>query len=248
MIRKKKYFPGVRAFGRKLLISILHIVGEDKNITTLEGALQRCTYHTPEINTVIDVGASDGRWSKICLRYYSQAKYLLIEAQNPHLPALENFTKDKKSQIDYIISAAGDADTSINFDASDLLGGIASHSAFDKNNIVVPMVKVDTLVADRHLRPPYLIKLDTHGFELPILDGAKETLKNTALIVIETYNFNFTNENLRFHQMTLKLEELGFRCVDLSDPLHRPFDKSLYQFDLYFIPATHPLFSDNQYH
>ena len=43
--------------------------------------------------------------------------------------------------------------------------------------------------AQYSLPGPHLIKLDTHGYEVPILCGATETLRNTNLLVIETYNF-----------------------------------------------------------
>lgn len=34
---------------------------------TMEGALQRCTKRGLTVNSVIDVGASDGRWSRMCM-------------------------------------------------------------------------------------------------------------------------------------------------------------------------------------
>jgi hypothetical protein len=39
---------------------------------------------------------------------------------------------------------------------------------------------VDIEVAQRALLGPYLIKLDAHGFEVPILIGAQEALKKHA--------------------------------------------------------------------
>jgi len=38
---------------------------------------------------------------------------------------------------------------------------------------------------------PYLIKLDTHGVEIPILNGSAQTLKDTNVLVVEVYNFDF---------------------------------------------------------
>ena len=60
------------------------------------------------------------------------------------------------------------------------------------------------------LRPPFLIKLDTHGFEVPILKGAQETLQQTNLLVIETYNFQLQPTSLRFHEMCSYMEFGGF--------------------------------------
>ena len=57
---------------------------------------------------------------------------------------------------------------------------------------------------------PYLIKLDTHGYEVPILCGATETLRNTNLLVIETYNFRLIGNNLLFHEIIAYMRERRF--------------------------------------
>src|ERR1051326_9091564 len=55
---------------------------------TLDGALDRLRSRKIDVATVIDVGASDGRWSAELLRVYPRAQYLLIEANGVHEPAL----------------------------------------------------------------------------------------------------------------------------------------------------------------
>jgi hypothetical protein len=89
--------------------------------------------------------------------------------------------------------------------------------------------------------------LDTHGFETEILSGALETLHQTEMLIIEAYNFNLGGEALRFPQLCLHLESLGFRCADLVDLSWRPSDGMLWQMDLVFIPSTSPSFSSNAY-
>jgi len=44
-----------------------------------------------EIGTVIDIGASNGRWSDVCAKHYPDADYLLIEAQDAHEGALKAY-------------------------------------------------------------------------------------------------------------------------------------------------------------
>jgi len=226
---------------------MLKTLGEDLDSISLEGALGRSKARNPVINTVIDVGASDGRWTNICRQYFPEAYYFLIEAQEPHRPALQAL-KDRTPNLDYLLSAAGDTEGQIYFDATDLLGGIASHTPVLKNCITVPVTTIDAQVRLRNLKPPYLIKLDTHGFEIPILTGAIQSLGQTAIIIVETYNFNFSTENLRFHQITSHLETLGFRPADLFDPGHRPLDGALWQFDLLFEPTASPTFQTTEYY
>jgi len=54
-------------------------------------ALWRVANRDLEIGTVIDIGASDGRWSDVCAKHYPDAYYLLIEAQDPHEEALKAY-------------------------------------------------------------------------------------------------------------------------------------------------------------
>lgn len=212
---------------------------------TMDAALARLAARQP-VGTVIDVGASDGRWSRLAMRHFPDAAYLLVEAQEQaHGASLRAFAaRDRRVQA--VLAAAGDRAGEIFFDASDPFGGIAHHTA-PAGAISVPMVTLDAEVARRGLRPPFLIKLDTHGFEVPILSGARETLARTAALVIEAYNFTLHDGALRFHELCAHLDGLGFRSADLADPMWRPGDGVLWQIDLVFLPKTRPEFSRNGY-
>src|ERR1700737_2700162 len=109
------------------------------------------------------------------------------------------------------------------------------------------MLTVDTLIHQRSLRGPFLLKLDTHGFEVPILQGARDTLKRAAMLIIEAYNFTLQPGAVRFYELCQFLEPRGFRCVDMFDLITRPLDNAFWQMDMVFLPSTHPVFHSNQY-
>jgi FkbM family methyltransferase len=88
------------------------------------------------------------------------------------------------------------------------LGGVASSTTFAKNNITVAMKPIDGLVQRHNLCAPYLLKLDTHGFEVPILEGARTVLSQTSMLIIEAYNFPLCPGALRFCELTTYLEKL----------------------------------------
>lgn len=212
---------------------------------SLESVLERHG-HTP-VNTIIDVGASNGCWSQRLLPCYPNANYLLIEAQRQaHGAALETFAR-QHAQVQYVLAAAGNRRGVIYFDASDPFGGLAGEQPFTQHNIEVEVTTVDEEVSQRSLPGPYLLKLDTHGFEVPIFEGAAETLKHTALLIVEVYNFELTRGCLRFPQLCAYLEERGFRCLDLLEIMHRPKDNVLWQMDMVFAPASNPVFASNLY-
>jgi len=94
---------------------------------------------------------------------------------------------------------------------------------------------------------PYLIKLDTHGYEVPILCGAKETLSKTNLLVIETYNFRLLGSSLLFHEIIAYMRERGFGVIDISEPHWRVLDFAFWQIDLFFVRLDRPEFLVNSY-
>ncbi len=203
--------------------------------------LYRAREHGIQVGTIIDVGASDGKWSKMAMKRFPQARVLAFEPLAERREPLESI-KSKHQKFDYVLAVAGDrrGETLLHV-ASDLDGsGVCDNEGEHARR--VPMTTIDEEVAARNLPGPYLIKLDTHGFELPILTGAADTIRRSSLIIIEVYNFKLNEKCLRFHEMCEHMETLGFRCYDLVDPLLRARDKALWQMDMFFAPVETRIF------
>lgn len=198
------------------------------------------------IQTIVDIGASDGRWSAQALRHFPSCNYLLIEAQSLHEKALQRLCRTHP-RCSYVLAAAGNASGYVAFFAPRPLGGYASFVPPDSPHLTVPMTTVDQEVEARHLQGPFLLKLDTHGFEVPILEGAADTLQHTEVIIMECYNFKLTSECLLFFEMCAYLKPFGFRPRDLVDPLYRQSDQVLWQMDLVFTKEDRPEFSTAQF-
>ena len=212
-----------------------------QNPFTMESALQAIAKRKHCFNTVIDVGASDGRWSGSLMKHFPQCQYLLIEAQQVHEKALRQFSS-AHNNVQFVLAAAGEMSGKIYFDAADPFGGQASYTPYAANNIQIAATTINQEVRSKKLAGPYLIKLDTHGFEVPILKGASQILAETEVIIMECYNFKITPECLLFFEMCDLMKKFGFRCIDLADPLRRPHDESLWQIDLIFVKDNRPEF------
>ena len=213
---------------------------------SLDAVCARLDQRELEIGTVIDIGASNGSWSQIIRRVYPEAFYFLIEANACHEEGLIAF-KRNNPHSDYVLAVAGDELGEVFFDNSDPFGGMASHERSERFNNRLPCVTVDDEVSKRNLQGPFLLKLDTHGFEVPIFDGAEETLKSTNLVFVETYNFDIEKASLRFWEMCQFLYEKGFRPVDLCLPMHRPKDGAFWQVDILFVRRDRKEFQSNNY-
>ncbi|WP_104734334.1 FkbM family methyltransferase [Hanstruepera ponticola] len=212
---------------------------------TMAGGLQRCLARGLSVKTVIDVGASDGRWSKLCAQSYPDAHYLLVEAQQEHQDRLEVYCKSHPHAV-YTIAAAGPEDGTVYFDNADLFGGLASIDPLN-NNHEVAAISLDNEVVRRGFEPPYLLKLDTHGFEVPILEGATAILQEASLVIIETYNYQLTSNSLRYYEMCQYMETLGFYPIEMVDFTLRAYDHSFWQMDTFFVKKTDKAFTHHSY-
>lgn len=198
------------------------------------------------IGTVVDVGASNGSWSEVCMRHFPSAEYLLLEAQSCHIGELDAFCK-KYPTARYILAAAGNEDGFCYFDDGDPFGGLASNEANSNCKTKLPMVQLDTVMANDKLKGPFLLKLDTHGFELQIIQGAEELLRNAELAIIESYIFRLNDKALLSHELCAEMDKRGFQLVDFSEPMWRGKDMALWQWDLFFVKKTNPVFQSNSY-
>ena len=221
-------------------------VGGPTDRPRMENGLRALAARGHAVKTVIDIGASNGSWSACLMPHFPRSQYLLIEAQSVHEPALRDYCRHN-TNAQYVLAAAGEQAGEIFFDASDPFGGQASNVVTSAAHVRVPVTTVDAEIAARGLPGPYLLKLDTHGFEVPILRGAARTLRDTEVIFMECYNFRISPECLTFDEMCRYLAERGFRCIDLIEPLYRPYDGSLWQMDLVFVKSDRAEFSYQGY-
>lgn len=196
-----------------------------------------------DIGTVIDVGASDGRWSAQAMDYLPACDYVLVEANPHHRPALETFCATHP-RTRFVMAAASDRAGTVRFAADDPFGGKAEPGEGEAA-LEVEAVRLDDVVSAGD--GPFAVKLDTHGYEVPILDGAERCLRDASLVIIETYGFRIAPEALLFHEMVALMRERGFGVTDMSDPLWRPGDRMFWQVDLYFQPLSRPEFARATY-
>ncbi len=201
------------------------------------------------VESVIDIGASDGRWSRQVARHLPHARFHMIEALESHRHGLELLARENP-RVSFALAAAGrTVGRGFLLRTADPLGGGVFESGGRDDLIEVPMTTIDHEIARLDLRPPYFLKLDTHGFELEILEGARAATAGASLIQLEVYNFDLRAGGAapRFPDMCRRMELMGFRCSAAFDLMNRPGDGALWQLDMFFEPAESAIFRVNAY-
>lgn len=212
----------------------------------MESAMRRVAEHGISIQSVLDIGASDGTWSRDTMSVFPTAKFVGIEPLAEREQALQAL-RNRCKNFDYDLCVAGDSDgLEVSLSVSEDLDGSTVDGGGDIARMV-PTKTLDSLVSEHQLKGPFLLKFDTHGYEMPILRGAAKTLSETNIIVMEVYNFKITDNSLRFHEMCSHLEGLGFRSIDLAGPMLREYDNAFWQVDLIFARNDERIFTHNSY-
>lgn len=149
---------------------------------------------------VFDVGANVGDYSRLIRRHASQAEVYAFE---PHPETFAHLTKDA-AQYGYLALNVGLSDVAGSqqiYDYADR-GGTAHASLYqavieDLHKGVaaawdVELTSLDALCHERGIEHIHLLKIDTEGNELKVLQGARETLEAGRIDLIH-FEFNGMN-------------------------------------------------------
>jgi FkbM family methyltransferase len=157
-------------------------------------------------STVIDVGCADGHFflNHFTQGYFAGAMPLNIDANTLY----EGSLRDIQSVVGghYKIAAITDHEGEIELTTSEhpywaslrpqgdlYWQRINKLSGTDKR--AVAATTLDTLVGQLSLQPPFLLKLDVQGAEVPALRGASRILQNTHVVICEADLDDFQDIN-----------------------------------------------------
>jgi FkbM family methyltransferase len=210
---------------------------------SMESALQRLRVNGINPGTVIDVGAAQGIWTRKALECWPGADYELIEPlheQKEQFKDLHNYPN-----VRYHLCVAGEASGVVDINISQDLDG---SGIYGSGNGIVRSVKVITInEITVTAKKPFVIKLDTHGYEMPILKGAASSLQFADALIIEVYGFHISPTCLTFHELSAHLKDLGFRLFDIVEVMRRSKDNAFWQADAIYLRNDHPVFLSNEY-
>ena len=215
---------------------------------TMEGAVSRSCYERGiSPTTIIDVGAAEGKWSLLAKRYWNKSNYILFEPLEERKSILENICKLNPGFY-FVNKGAGERMGQSDFYITkDLDGSGISDNNLNTIKRKINLTSIDEEIQRMNLKGPYIIKLDTHGYEVPILEGSKQVMQNTQLLIIECYGFRLSQNTLFFWEMCDYLKEKGFRPIDVVDVSLRKRDNAFWQCDIFFIPDNSEIFMSNTY-
>jgi FkbM family methyltransferase len=144
--------------------------------------------------STVDVGGSDGSWSRRIVELFPKSRLTVFEpladhaakfrkgleaitATSPNVSVLKHALGDSVARVPLFVHAWPEASSCL----PSAEGG--KNSGFE----LVTMLTLDVAVRKFQIPPPALLKINVNGFELQVLKGAKETLATVEVLFLEVW-------------------------------------------------------------
>ena len=185
-----------------------------------------------EINTVYDVGAFQGDWTKLlkktCLK---NSKFYLFEANS------ENEIYLKNSGHKYFINVLSDKNKDVKFFSKAHSGDsyFLEKTNFYENTVpkTLKTITLNELKKKNQIPDPDFLKIDTQGSEIDILKGGNEILGNCKIILLECPIISYNTGAPSLDDYIKYLDSIDYLPLNITEIHH--LDKVLVQIDIIFL-------------
>lgn len=216
------------------------------NVPDMEWSLNNLKSNGFNPKNILDIGAFEGEWTKMCSGIFPDANYLMFEAQ---LSKFEKLSEVKSNKIDFHIGLLGpESKHKSKFYINETVSSALPES--EKSNqdfIEVQMYTVDEVVKSKSIEDVDFIKLDVQGFELEVLKGASQTLASAEVVLMEVSLIEINKGAPMINDVMAFMTNRGFVCYDICSIIRRPLDMALWQTDLIFVNQSSNLVKSKKY-
>lgn len=189
------------------------------------------------LNTIFDVGANVGLTVQNFSKVFPQAKIYSFEPVSSTFESLRKNTRGIKNVECHKIAfsdQAGSVDIKLYDEGRSSLNSLNVNAMNVSEHAAVESIRTDTidnfLKINKDIASIDLLKLDTEGFEIPVLKGASESLRNKKIKLIYV-EVGFSKENERntyFVDVQELLEKYNFSLLGYYEVCHWGLDYKLH--------------------
>lgn len=178
--------------------------------------LESLKEHGVNIETLLDIGAAHGHFSGFLRTIWPNVQVTAIECNERDRHFLDNTNYD----VRYVCLGDKACQKDFYINPYDIAGGGSSFykentSAFDSAfTETKDIITLDSL----NLGAYDLIKIDTQGTELDIINGGIETIKQARFLLMELSFLPYNEGGCMIDDVLAKTRELGFVMLDTFGP------------------------------
>lgn len=182
--------------------------------------------------TVVDVGVDAG--TEALYSCFPTAELFLVEPLVESEPYMRELLGRRMG--DYVLAAAGaePGTATINVERRRYLSSIFDRTELVRGDAIeqrtIPVTTLDLLLEERGFSPPFGLKIDTEGFELEVIKGAQQFLRQTQFVLAEVSVAPRFHGSYRFAEFVAAMDDAGFGVCQVFnggrvyvDMLFRPY-------------------------
>jgi FkbM family methyltransferase len=169
--------------------------------------------HQIKIDTVLDIGAHKGKWTKEFKKHYPNVRALMIEANTDHI---EELTRTGP----YITALVGKNNEEVDYYVCDDKENNQGNGIYRENtNVPFKSTKRKTVTLDSLLPGQKfdLIKMDVQGAELDIIQGSPGIINNTKYLWLELQPHNYNIGAPSAGKVIGYLNQIGFEIITIDE-------------------------------
>jgi FkbM family methyltransferase len=196
--------------------------------------------------TILDVGANHGNWTRDALGYFPDARFVLVEPQDNLKAHVQDLMAARPDRMKWFGVGASDRpgrlpltiapqDVSSNFGLTP-----EQATALGYQHAYVDVRTINDLMAETGWPIPEMVKIDAEGFDLKALAGASNLIGKTDIFFLEAAVCAGGIENTMV-AVVAKMNELGYRMIDITDINRSPKHGVLWLCELAFMRNGCPL-------
>ena len=187
--------------------------------------------------TVIDVGAYKGNWTLEVKKIFSDAQFLMVEAQPDKESRLEQIAQGNQN-IFFELGLVGSADGEEKVFTVMKTGSSVYEQTYegksDRKKITLKSNTIDSIIDKYQLPGPYFLKMDVQGYEIEVLKGATHLLLETPVILLEASLLNYNAGAPLVDEIIAFLKQKDYLLFDICEFHRKSDDGVLNQVDLIF--------------
>jgi FkbM family methyltransferase len=169
--------------------------------------------HQIKIDTVLDIGAHKGKWTKEFKKHYPNVRALMIEANTDHVEELTRIGP-------YITALVGKNNEEVDYYVCDDKENNQGNGIYRENtNVPFKSTKQKTATLDSLLPGQKfdLIKMDVQGAELDIIQGSPGIINNTKYLWLELQPHNYNIGAPSAGKVIGYLNQIGFEIITIDE-------------------------------
>jgi len=169
--------------------------------------------HQIKIDTVLDIGAHTGKWTKEFKKHYPNEKTLMIEANADHIDDLIRTGH-------YILALVGKDNEEVDYYMCEDKNNTHGNGIYKENtNVPFTSKKRRTTTLDSLLPGQKfdLIKMDVQGAELDIIQGSPGFIHNAKYLWLELQPHNYNIGAPSAGKVIGYLNQIGFEIITIDE-------------------------------